>query len=351
MNRLANPFASELLEVGAPGYAAAATERLLDAHPQIRAAFSPGAHLSWRDHLHLRLRELAAALAAGQPEMFQARVLWSWQSFTARGIDPLALTYSLQALRATLDEKLPPGASAEAVAAIDEALGALEGELPPSPSALDPAVPAQAVALDYLQTALEGDARTAMETVLEKGGDSRAIICDILLPAQVEIGRLWHLNQLSVAEEHLISTTTERTMAVAVERSERAPPNGRSVLAATMPADHHDLGLRAVTYLMELAGWRVYYLGADVPVDDLVTAVGYFGVDVAMLSASMSIQLRQLRAVIEGIRGHAGVDARILVGGSAFADAPDAWQSVGADAWAGSAEEALAAAERLAGRD
>jgi hypothetical protein len=195
-----NPFASELLEVSASGYAAQATDRMLDAHPDIRQAFAPGAHLGWRDHMHLRVRELAAAVNAGRPDLFTSRVLWSWQSFAARGIERSALNASLLALRGVLNEKLPEAAAAEPVQVIDLAIEALSEPLPDEKALLDAADPAQAVALSYLQTVLEGDVRAAIDLVLAEhygGRSAYSIICDVLLPAQAEIGRLWHLNQLS----------------------------------------------------------------------------------------------------------------------------------------------------------
>jgi methanogenic corrinoid protein MtbC1 len=347
-----NPFASELLEVSASGYAAQATDRMLDAHPDIRQAFAPGAHLGWRDHMHLRVRELAAAVNAGRPDLFTSRVLWSWQSFAARGIERSALNASLLALRGVLNEKLPEAAAAEPVQVIDLAIEALSEPLPDEKALLDAADPAQAVALSYLQTVLEGDVRAAIDLVLAEhygGRSAYSIICDVLLPAQAETGRLWHLNQLSIAEEHLISAATVRTMALVVDRAEHRASNGRSVLVASMPQDSHEIGIRGIAYLLELEGWRVYYLGADLPRDELVTAIGYFGVDLVMLSASMTIQLRSLRAVIAGIHDHAGIDARVVVGGNAFAGAAETWQSVGADGFAATAREALAVAEKLVG--
>jgi methanogenic corrinoid protein MtbC1 len=345
-----NVFASELLELSAAGFAAQATDRMLDAHPDIRRAFAPGAHLSWRDNLQLRLRELAAAVAAGRPQMFTARVVWSWQSFAARGIERSALSHSLLALRGVLSEKLPENARTEPLLVLDQAQAVLAGPLPESATLLDAADPAQAVALSYLQTVLEGDTPAAIELVLAElasGRSAPSVICDVLLPAQAEIGRLWHLDQLSVPEEHLVSAATARLLALVADRAPRRAANGNSVLVSALPQDAHDIGIRALAYLLELDGWRVFFLGADVPQDELVRACAYFGVDLVLLSVSMSVQLRDLRRIIGEIREHAGIDARVMVGGHAFRESPEAWQDVGADAYAANVGDAVRTAENL----
>jgi methanogenic corrinoid protein MtbC1 len=345
-----NPFAGELLETSASGYASLAAERMLDAHPEVRRAFAPGAHLSWRDHLQLRVRELAAAVATGSPELFRARVLWSGQSFAARGIERSAIVFSLEALRAVLADKLPGNALDAPIEIVDDALAALAGPLPESGSVLDAGDPAQAVALGYLQTVLEGDVVAAMQGVLDEqrgGRSAESVICDVLMPAQAEIGRLWHLNQLTIAEEHLVSGTTARLMAVLADRAPRRAPTGRSVLVSAMPHDAHDMGIRGLGYLLELEGWRVFNLGADLPVDEIVGAASYFAVDLVMLSAAMSVELRTVRRVISALDEHAGLDAPVLVGGQAFTEGPDLWRAVGADGWAPDARGALREAERL----
>ncbi len=351
----ANPFAGELLEVSAAGYASRAPEQLHDAHPDLKAAFAPRAEMRWRDNLQLRVRELAAAVATGEAKLFLARVVWSWQAFDVRGVDAKAVRASLASLRRVLAERLPDNARAEPVALLDLALEEMEATRPPQPeSALDIHSAKGALALEYLQRALEGDVRDAigmLTRAADAGEDPRTLIGEVLMAAQVEAGRLWHLNQLTVAEEHLITATSQRAMALIADRATPGVlAEERSVLAATIPEDHHDLGLRAVTHMLELDGWRVYFLGKDVPIDDLVSAASYFSVDLVMLSASMSIQLRVLREAVDALKEHGGVRAKVLVGGQAFDAAPEAWKTCGADGFAGSAPQAVQVATELVER-
>ncbi|MEM9384774.1 MAG: cobalamin-dependent protein [Pseudomonadota bacterium] len=348
----ANPFAGELLEVGAQGYAAQAAEELLEAHPDVKATFAPRAELRWRDNLQLRVRELAAAVATGQADLFLSRVVWSWQSFDVRGVNAKAVRASLVALKHVLEKRLPDNAREEPVALLNQATVLMEGTGPEQPeSHVDLHSPLGALAIEYLQRALEGDIRDAIAVLTKAvadGVDPRVIIGEVLMAAQVEAGRLWHLNQLTVAEEHLITSTTQRAMSVVADHATpEVVPKERSVLAATIPEDHHDLGLRAIAHLLELDGWRVYFLGKDVPVDDLVSAASYFSVDLVMLAASMSIQLRNLREAVSALKQHGGVRAKVLVGGHAFLAAPEAWKTCGADGFAGSALEAVGAASKL----
>ncbi|MEO0973829.1 MAG: cobalamin-dependent protein [Pseudomonadota bacterium] len=352
---LTNPFASELLEVGAMGLASQAASELLETNPEVQEAFEPRAHMRWRDNLQLRVRELAAATASGHAELFLDRVVWSRQVFQARGVEEASLRASLKALRGVIGERLPDNASSEPVTLLDMAVDALDDVKTADPECgFDTKSPLGILSVEYLQHALEGNVRGAIGTLLDALDAGKAsaddLIGEVLMTAQAEAGRLWMLNQLTVAEEHLITATTLRAMAMVTDKAAvNVVPNDKTVLAATLPEDHHDIGLRGISHLLELQGWRAFFLGRDVPLDDLISAASYFNVDLVILSASMSIQLRQLRSAISQLKNHGGVRAPILIGGQAFTSAPDAWQSCGADNFAWDARSAVKTASLMVG--
>lgn len=306
---------------------------------------------SWAHHFRQRVLELSAAVAAGEPALFTSRVLWSRQAMKARYQESVALGDTLHSLRSVLSNALPEDAQSEALACIDAAIGQYSMDLPEtSISQLDPGIPTQRLALLYLQSALEGNVLEAMETIfdaIDDGLDPREAITKVLLYAQLEVGHLWHLDQITIAEEHLVTTTTQRTMAVIADRTPRAPDRGKTAVAAAVASNPHDIGIRAIAYLLEMDGWRTVFLGPDVPRNDLPAAIHFFDADIALLSMALSSQLSKLQESIAAVRSSCDKDIKIMVGGNAFRDAPDIWQRIGADGFAESAEDALTLAAQL----
>ena len=350
----ADPFAAELLERSAAGFATAAALRLVEDEPGLAERYAPNAVDSWKSHLTQRILELSAAVAVGSADMFVNRVVWSRKTFEAREMEPKDLEASLVALHAVLAEKLPDNAKDPVLTFVHDARTAVIAQPDAEDSLLDPSQRHDRLTLHYLQCAIEGNVLPAMEVVLDALEDNLTVqdaILRVLLPAQAEIGRLWHLDQVSIAEEHLVTTTTQRLMAVLASRAPRRRDNGRTAVAAAVAGNVHDVGIRAISYLFEMDGWRTIFLGSDVPRADLPASVQFFEADLILLSCALSVQLKTVRKTIEAIRERAEQDVKIMVGGLAFYEAPDLWQEIGADGFAPNALEALAVANQFFAAD
>jgi methanogenic corrinoid protein MtbC1 len=346
-------FAAQLLERGASGYAGYAAAALLDREPAIRERFGPEALSHWKHHLSQRILELSAALVAAEPKLFVARVLWTAKAFQARHQDTATVRASIEVLREVLAERLPEAARAVPLDYLDQALHALSQ--PPAAgddTFLDPARPADALALRYLQKVLEGDVAGAVGEVVNatrQGFDVRSAYLEVLLPAQREIGRLWHLGQVSVAEEHLVTSATQRTMAVLASSAKSAPANGKCAVVAAVASNAHDVGLRAVADLYQMSGWRTIFLGADVPMEDLPAVLNYFQADLLLLGATLATQVPRVQQTIAAVRSRGDRPVKVIVGGAAFDEVPELWRKLGADGYAARVDDAVALGGRLVG--
>ena len=346
-----DPFAARLIERTSTGFAGYAAERLLERHPETKGRFGRSAFNSWKDHLAVRLNELAAAIAAGEPKLFTSQVAWSRQAFETRSVPLDDLKASLECLREVLKEELPEEAAASAMAILNRGIDVLANGDGDSEPRLSPSTAEGKLALTYLEAVLQGERRRAMDLILdavEGGLPVRSAYLDVLIPAQSETGRLWHANRLGVAEEHLISETTLSVMALLCHRTPTAPLNDRTVLTAGVPGNAHDLGLRVVADFFEIAGWRVIHLGPDVPSDEIAQAAAHFEVDVVALSTCLPTQIGQAAATVETIRKRVP-EVKILIGGRAFRENHEVWRATGADAFAPAADDAVVVGGRLAG--
>ena len=161
---------------------------------------------------------------------------------------------------------------------------------------------------------------------------------------------MWLTGEINVAEEHFASHTTKMVMSQLLTKASLRPPNGKTMLTASVAGNRHDIGLHAVADFFEMAGWRTIQLGADVPIDDLVQAVECFDVDLLAISASLNVQLETVKSTIRAVRsGKRGDAVKILAGGLAFADSSDLAVEMGADAYAADADEAVRLGGQLVG--
>lgn len=201
----------------------------------------------------------------------------------------------------------------------------------------------------YLEAILAGSRREAfgvVELARTEGLGIRALYVEVFQPAMREVGRMWQENRITVADEHLATAITQASMARLYEELFRASPEpGPLLVAACADQERHELGLRMICDVLEMEGWDTVFLGASVPVEDLVRMVQARRPQVVALSASIMPHVARVREAIQAIR-----DARteepplIAVGGRAFIEDPTLATRLGADL---TAKDAVEAAERL----
>ena len=94
-----------------------------------------------------------------------------------------------------------------------------------------------------------------------------AAIRDVVLPVLVEVGRCWERGELTVGHEHFASHLIERRLLSTARGWESA--RGPLALLACAPGERHTLGLVCFGLALADRGWRIAYLGADTPVDQV----------------------------------------------------------------------------------
>jgi MerR family transcriptional regulator, light-induced transcriptional regulator len=222
-------------------------------------------------------------------------------------------------------------------------------------SLLSVSQPHTELARKYLDLLLSGERRAAGELIhaaVRDGVSVHDIYLYVFQRSQHEIGRLWQMNEITVAEEHYCTAATQLIMSQLYPMIFATPRIGRRLVAACVAGDLHEIGVRMVADFFEMAGWDTYYLGANVPLDGIIDSVAERRADVLAISATMSYHVSAVADVIRAVRQHSGRGAvRILVGGYPFRVDPELWRSVGSDGFAVGASEAVTVANRLLGDD
>jgi MerR family transcriptional regulator, light-induced transcriptional regulator len=161
--------------------------------------------------------------------------------------------------------------------------------------------------LDALRAADAAGAYKAASAPLERGMQLSALYQRVIAPAMHELGRLWESGAITVADEHLATALTHRVLAAIrpprlFEQKPGSHAEGPCALVAAVEGEQHALGLRMAADLLEERGYRVAYLGADVPADALLQAVQTLAPDLLALSATMPESTRRLEEVVEKVR-------------------------------------------------
>lgn len=342
--------------------ATALAEWIVDLHlerdPSLADRYGASARRLWKSEVRLRLQHLAEAIAVDRPALFVHSAIWSREAFTARRIGDDDLRASLRCTREVLAAELPPAVRGAALSCIDQAMAALDrpaGEPTRSPGHL-----VHRDARMYLLHLLQRDQEAAAQLVFEahrEGKGIAEIYERILRPALAEIGRMWHVQEATVADEHYCTAATQVIMSqLRALGRERGPASHaadrRRVLATSVGGDLHEVGIRMVADLFELAGWHAEYLGPNMPTEEILAVLvdedGRPAFDLLAVSANTTLSVRAVADLVRSVREHPAVGSLpVLVGGGPFLLVPDLWEVVGADGFAPDAPGSVAVAERL----
>ena len=172
--------------------------------------------------------------------------------------------------------------------------------------------------------ALESTLRGA---VLRLGMD--AVLDGVIGPLLLTIGTQWHAGLLSPAHEHLATDCVRRTLIWMMEKG--APhPTAPSFVVGTLAGQTHELGAMLAAVAAASHGWRVVYLGPNLPATEIALAANHAHAAAVALSLvhpaddpAVDVALRALRAALP--KGTA-----ILAGGTAAASYAKALDEVGA---------------------
>ena len=110
--------------------------------------------------------------------------------------------------------------------------------------------------------------------------------CELVIaPAMVEIGDRWRRGEVSVVDEHFASHYVRRKLEAMVNVTpvhETAP----MLVLGCAPGDWHEVALVLLAFFLRRQGYRVIYLGQNVPLENLVAELQRLRPAMVILSAT-----------------------------------------------------------------
>jgi len=267
-------------------------------------------------------------------------------------VPPSDLAFGLECVQAELQARLSADEYAIVGPIVESGLLRVT-PVPPSEPAPIGAEGLDPSARRYLEALLNRNwngARAVVHEALERDIPLQDLYLHLFAWAQHEVGRLWQVGKISVAEEHLCTAATQRIMAELYPKVFGATRTERSVVVACITSELHEVGARMVADFFEMEGWDTCYLGANMPAGDMARLIASKPPDVLALSCTFTPHLSRMTDLITTVR--AAVPHRrlkVIVGGYPFKVDPELWRFVGADGMARDGADApVRAAQMLA---
>lgn len=188
------------------------------------------------------------------------------------------------------------------------------------------------------------------EEYLEAGYPAYDGIMEGLVSGMNKASELYDAEEYFVTDVLLCSDALYAGLDVLRPALDAADADGdqKSVVIGVVEGDTHDIGKNLVRIMLETAGFKMYDLGRDVPLDAFVEKAKEVNADIIAMSTLMTTTMGGMRTVIEKLQ-EAGIrdQVKVMVGGSPisrrYAD------EIGAEGYSANAVQAVAVAKELVG--
>jgi corrinoid protein of di/trimethylamine methyltransferase len=186
----------------------------------------------------------------------------------------------------------------------------------------------------------EDAAKEGAQEALDEGIKPNDAIFDGLVSGMQEVGKLFEAEEYFVPELLMCADALYAGLDILKPHVEQLDLGVKgSVVIGTVEGDVHDIGKNIVKMMFDVAGFQVYDLGRDVPLDQFVEEQIKTDSDLVCLSAMMTTTMVGMQKVIEDLKKK-NPNVKIMIGGAPVSgDIAEKW---GADGYADDATNALA---------
>jgi corrinoid protein of di/trimethylamine methyltransferase len=187
----------------------------------------------------------------------------------------------------------------------------------------------------------EDDAGKWANTALEEEVDPFVAAMEGLAQGMVEAGDSYNRKEYFVPELLLCADALYAGLDIlkpAIDASGRKAEVKGSIVLGVVEGDVHDIGKNLVKMMFEVAGWNVYDLGKDVPLDKFVEEQIRTDANVVGISALMTTSMLAMPEIVKRLRAK-NPNIRIMLGGAPIN--PEIVEKYGADGYAKTAGTAV----------
>lgn len=149
-------------------------------------------------------------------------------------------------------------------------------------------VPADHLAQQLFKVLIKQDEVAANDILGQANAmfDLTTVCMDVIGGALFYVGDAWHKGDMRITDEHFASRFLQGKLLNLLQ----AYPNRRGaplILMACAPDEQHEIGVLMMSVLLRHDGYRVEYLGPDLPLDDIVDYAKQEHAAMVCMSATM----------------------------------------------------------------
>ena len=158
---------------------------------------------------------------------------------------------------------------------------------------------------------------------------AQGVLLKLVAPLAQQMGALWQAGEMTAAHEHFASAVI-RVFVAGLSRPFALDEHAPLVIVATPVGQLHELGAVLVAGAAAGHGWRVAYLGVNLPAAEIAGAAVRSRARAVALSLQNPEDDPRLAAELESLRRYLPAEIAILVGGRAAAAYRETLRKVGA---------------------
>lgn len=140
------------------------------------------------------------------------------------------------------------------------------------------------------------------------------LVEEVVVPLMIRVGDMWQQGTIRPAHEHLASSVI-RTLLGNMTNAYDTPAGAPDLLVATPAGQVHEFGALAAAVTAASEGWRVSYLGPNLPAEDIAAAAVHRKARAVALSMVYPSDDAQLHGELLRLRRLLPGDTKIVVGG------------------------------------
>lgn len=127
----------------------------------------------------------------------------------------------------------------------------------------------------------------------------------VIYPFFEKIGVLWQTGTINPAQEHFISNLIRMKLFVAIDSLTAVlEADARRIILFLPEWELHEIGLLAYYYLAKKHGLKVYYLGQNVPMEDLFSVAQVVKPDLLATYFVSAVSVKEMKEYIQNITDH-----------------------------------------------
>ncbi len=315
-----------------------------------RPDFSFNESKSVRD-LEYILNYLAEAVYFDNNDLFNDFSIWLSSLFENIGLSEDVFINTYNSIQKVIKDNFEPKERIYLNNIIDSSIKKALNEKNKEDSYLTEDNPHKDFADKYLNLLLDNEKTEASNLIVNEAISKMSIpeiYLDILEPVQKEVGRLWHANEITVAQEHYISSVTQLVMSQLYSRFLSSGGKKGNIVTTAVGKELHEIGIRMVADLLEIDGFDTIHLGANTPPTSIIETLKKNRTVLVGISVTLPIHLKELVQLVDMIRNEPELtNIKILVGGYALNQNPELKKELDVDAYSMNAKEAVQKANKL----